>query len=89
MPLCHGPIGRYYEVDIDIVLLFGLTELKAQIAWTEDVRHILYYSFRSMVTELRHREKRKGLNHFTRVSNTGVLITHLRGPAEIIYDTDI
>ena len=27
----------YYEHNFDIVLLFGLTELKAQISWTEDV----------------------------------------------------
>jgi hypothetical protein len=27
----------YYRLDYDIVLLFGLTELKAQICWTEDV----------------------------------------------------
>ena len=34
-------IGRnhniYYELDYDIVLLFGLAELKAQISWLEDV----------------------------------------------------
>jgi hypothetical protein len=27
----------YYQRYFDIVLLFGLTELKAQICWTEDV----------------------------------------------------
>jgi hypothetical protein len=27
----------YYEHYFDIVLLFGLTEIKAQISWTEDV----------------------------------------------------
>jgi hypothetical protein len=25
--------GRFYSVDYDIVLLFGMTELKAQVAW--------------------------------------------------------
>lgn len=31
--------GSYYILDFKVVLLFGLTELKAQIAWTgEDVR---------------------------------------------------
>ena len=29
---------RYYKVDYDIVLLLGLTELKAQIAYLENVR---------------------------------------------------
>ncbi|KAJ3574827.1 hypothetical protein NP233_g1509 [Leucocoprinus birnbaumii] len=36
IPLCFGPKGMYYEIIIDIVLLFGTTELKAQIAWTEN-----------------------------------------------------
>ena len=31
--------AKYYTVEYAIVLLFGLTELKAQIAWTENVRH--------------------------------------------------
>ncbi|THU76325.1 hypothetical protein K435DRAFT_705062, partial [Dendrothele bispora CBS 962.96] len=36
----HGSItGKiYYEVKYSIILSFGLTELKAQIAWTENVR---------------------------------------------------
>ena len=28
---------EYYRFEVDVVLLFGLTELKAQIAWMEDV----------------------------------------------------
>ncbi|KAJ7113113.1 hypothetical protein C8R44DRAFT_984923 [Mycena epipterygia] len=31
-----GSLGLYYCLEIDIVLSFGLTELKAQIAWTEN-----------------------------------------------------
>ena len=31
--------AKYYTVSYDIVLLFGLTELKAQIAWTHNVSH--------------------------------------------------
>lgn len=38
IPLRHGSIGPYYEVKVDIVLLFGLTELTAQVAWIENVR---------------------------------------------------
>ncbi|KAL0573590.1 hypothetical protein V5O48_008367 [Marasmius crinis-equi] len=30
-----GPNGNYFVLEFDIILLFGLTELKAQIAWTE------------------------------------------------------
>ena len=27
----------YYKLQYDVIILFGLTELKAQIAWKEDV----------------------------------------------------
>ena len=33
----HGPYGIYYEQDYEIILLCGLTELKAQISWIENV----------------------------------------------------
>lgn len=29
--------GVYYQIEYEVVLLFGLTELKAQLAWQEDV----------------------------------------------------
>ena len=29
--------GSFYRVDCDIILLFGTTELKAQLAWKEKV----------------------------------------------------
>jgi len=34
----RGERGQYYRLDYDLVLLFGLTELKAQVAWREGVR---------------------------------------------------
>ncbi|KXN81407.1 Heat shock 70 kDa protein 12A [Leucoagaricus sp. SymC.cos] len=34
--LCTGLSGNYYELEYDIVMLFGLTELKVQLAWKED-----------------------------------------------------
>ena len=33
----HGPDGIYYEQDFEIILLCGLTELKAQVGWIENV----------------------------------------------------
>ncbi|KAF5354127.1 hypothetical protein D9756_006962 [Leucocoprinus leucothites] len=33
---CQGPFGSYYMLTFDFVILFGLTELKVQLAWTED-----------------------------------------------------
>jgi hypothetical protein len=32
--------GSFYSVNFDIILLFGLTELKAQVAWEENVSHL-------------------------------------------------
>jgi len=36
--------GTFYRLDYDIVLLFGMTELKAQVAWKENVSrlHMLF-----------------------------------------------
>ena len=31
-------IGVYYRINYDVILLFGLTELKAQISWKHEVR---------------------------------------------------
>ena len=55
--------GSFYRVDYEIVLLFGMTELKAQIAWKEKVSG-LHMSFNG--TDIRlslcvvFRGKRKG-----------------------------
>ena len=37
--------GSYYRAEIDIILLFGMTELKAQVAWKVNVSdlHILFH----------------------------------------------
>ena len=34
--------SNYYRLDFDVVLLFGLTELKAQISWNDGVRRVLF-----------------------------------------------
>ncbi|EDR07872.1 uncharacterized protein LACBIDRAFT_294479 [Laccaria bicolor S238N-H82] len=36
LPRVDGTGGKYYRVDYDVILLFGLTELQAQVAWEED-----------------------------------------------------
>ena len=38
--------GSFYRIDYDIILLFGLTELKAQVAWKENVSglHMLLFN---------------------------------------------
>ena len=40
----HTPDGlQYYRKEFDIILLFGMTELKAQLAWTEDVSFWFFF----------------------------------------------
>lgn len=46
-PLRGSQGGTYYRVDYDVVLIFGLTELKAVIAWEEEVRLLLLNLIRS------------------------------------------
>jgi hypothetical protein len=36
IPKARGK-GSFYRVDYEIILLFGMTELKAQLAWKENV----------------------------------------------------
>ncbi|KAG7093473.1 hypothetical protein E1B28_007149 [Marasmius oreades] len=36
LPRLYGPNGIYFRLKFDVVLLFGLTELKAQLAWKEN-----------------------------------------------------
>ena len=40
--LTQGERGHYFLVKYDLVLLFGLTELKAQVAWREGVRVLCF-----------------------------------------------
>ena len=40
--------GSYYKVKFDIVLLFGMTELKAQMAWKENVSGFICYSIQQI-----------------------------------------
>ena len=35
--------GSFYRLDYDIVLLFGMTELKAQVAWKENVSLVIQF----------------------------------------------
>jgi hypothetical protein len=37
--------AKYYVLNFEVVLLFGLTELKAQLAWTENVSDRFYLGY--------------------------------------------
>lgn len=36
LPKVDGTKGKFYRVSYDVILLFGSTELQAQVAWKED-----------------------------------------------------
>lgn len=56
----------YYKMEYDIILSFGLTELKAQICWKERVGCVLYDDQFILIVNVRHREWREGMvNHHT------------------------
>ena len=40
--------GDLYEVIFDFILLFGMTELKAQVAWTENVSNLHVVQFQQV-----------------------------------------
>lgn len=50
-PKATGP-GLFYRLDYEIVLLFGLTELKAQVAWKEKqgIKVCRLYLYQNMAT---------------------------------------
>lgn len=50
--------GVYFAAFFDVVLLFGLTEFKAQIAWDEDVSPI--YSSSGSADGNNYRERKNG-----------------------------
>ena len=41
-------IGSYLCVEFDIILLFGMTEFKAQLAWKEDVSGLMLFNLTSI-----------------------------------------
>jgi hypothetical protein len=56
--------GSVYIIEFEIILLFGTTELKAQIAWKENVSFYLSYAIQSNRFRINFtcgfREKRNG-----------------------------
>ena len=84
MSLEHNPLTqkKYYKFDYEVVILFGLTELKAYVTWKENVR--AYHSSENDATDLGtgHRET------VGRFSNCqfSPLKRSLRSEAVIVYD---
>lgn len=41
---------QHYKVDYDIILMFGMTELKAQLCWKENVSYSTYIQISCHIT---------------------------------------
>jgi hypothetical protein len=76
---------RYYRQDFSVILLFGLTELKAQISWIEDVSFITVYPCHVLTTLIR--EKKRGKPSVIPLS-TWLTFASRRSPAKVVYDFD-
>ena len=48
----HSGKGNFYKVEYDIVLLFGLTEFKAAVAWKENVGLLMVHWIKFLLTVL-------------------------------------
>jgi len=88
-PKSNSSGKTYYEVDYEIVLLFGLTELKAQVAWKEHVSLFKWVYYRSKMADsdlyrIYQGVEKRWANHF--IVLPCVLISSYRSSANIIYD---
>jgi len=84
-----GPEGKFYLFHYKIVLMFGLTELKAQVAWKENVSCFLAIEhFKNVELEIPRltRELRRGT--LLLLDMEGSLNYRYRSPARIIYDEE-
>lgn len=92
-----GPDGQFFVQVYNIVLICGLTELKAQISWTENVSAFAATSLdQSILTDfietlasLSHQGEEK---RFVRSDSDSKRISSgdslHRGPATVVYDDD-
>jgi hypothetical protein len=81
-----GPEGKFYLFHYKVILMFGLTELKAQVAWKENVSRAIGISCKHRTLEIPRltRESRRGA--LLRFDMEGSLNYRYRSPARIIYD---
>ena len=48
----RGLKGTYYRLDYDVVLLFGLTEFKAQLVWKEKVMCVIFHVTQPCISDI-------------------------------------
>jgi hypothetical protein len=80
----------FYQQEFSVVLLFGLTELKAQISWVEDVSPLSSLCY-WLIDHVYCRAKRSGriscpfIRSFVHIANCDIC----RGPAKVVYDLNV
>ena len=79
-----GPNGAYYVQEFEIVLLCGLTELKAQIRWKENVSGFLVESSNTRLTIVSTQGEEK---RYVGIFDGGTVShEYCSGTARIVYD---
>lgn len=92
-PLISHKNETYYHVKYDVVLMFGLTEVTAQVAWKEDVSFLLecnnleLLSNGTYLTLFRASRSGKCRSHLMYIANTDYC--YYRSAAKIVYDPDV
>ncbi|THH05593.1 hypothetical protein EW146_g9863 [Bondarzewia mesenterica] len=85
-----GSQGTYYRRNFDIELSFGLTELKAYLSWTENVRLISIISGLAIHSSLNgppgRQEKVSGFSQCCNIVLTALFDES--GPASVVYDDE-
>jgi hypothetical protein len=79
----RGQSGTYYRLDFEMILSFGLTELKAQIAWFENVSTSFLLWYPTSINRL-HLGCRAKVKFHSFHADMWSKFT-LRGPAELVY----
>lgn len=61
LELKRRPDGKtFYQLDYELVLIFGLTELQAYVSWKHKVCLLVAVRFRSLIQCFHSREKKRG-----------------------------
>jgi hypothetical protein len=81
--------GRpYYSIHYDVIVLFGLTELKAQIAWQEQVRSPIHLQVLrlTLISYLAKGQEKRCVLLFWGVMKCELMLQLSRSSATIVYD---
>lgn len=84
-----NPLGEiYYNTDVSVILLFGLTELQAQLSWIENVSIFLWFTVLKLNSASLDRVLSVGKNaKYYRAWRSRLTLQCLcRSPAKLIFE---